>query len=278
MSLKVPKKREETTSVLNARRIKLGLTLDDMAKQINTTGQSVGNWMSGKYRPTDDMLRKLAKILRMDETELQAFYDSRKLGSRNASGKRIEHEPPKETFWRDKRKASGLNLNEITELLGTSKSVTTVGEDFTGQLIPPESECRAICTAFDVEFEFGKEQFKRAHDEWMSWHSLTAPTEETSKTAKLANDPQVLDEYPDHSLDIDKIVETMTEIETEPEPATRDIRDEICENVYSVLSYKDYCIVHDIVMSGNSNAGVLEQIYGKVDCATFNRIYDLIGE
>ena len=291
MSLKVPKKREETTSVLNARRIKLGLTLDDMAKQLNTTGQSVGNWMSGKYRPTDEMLCKLAKILKMDETELQAFYDSRKMGSRNVPGKRIEHKPPKETFWRDKRKESGLKLPEIAELIGLDRSYTTIGEYFTGQLMPSDEICRTICAAFDVDFALGKEHFERAHKEWVSWHHWAKPEEEMpaklqsltridiedddKSTGKIT---QELPEYADHSLDIIEASEEIKKSISEPEPQLRDIRDEICESVYSVLSYKDYCIVHDIVMSGNSNAGVLEQIYGKVDCNTFNRIYDLIGE
>lgn len=275
MSLKVPKKREETTSVLNARRIKLGLTLDDMAKQLNTTGQSVGNWMSGKYRPTDEMLCKLAKILKMDETELQAFYDSRKLKSTLGKNRPIRHEAPKETFWRDKRKESGLKLPEIAELVGLNKSYTTIGEYFTGQLMPSDEICRTICVAFDVDFALGKEHFERAHKEWVSWHHWAKPEDEDKSREKST---QELPEYADHSLDIIEAVEKIEENISEPEPAAQDIRDKICENVYSVLSYKDYCIVHDIVMSGNSNAGVLEQIYGKVDCATFNRVYDLIGE
>lgn len=292
MSLNVPKKREETISVLNARRIKLGLTLNEMAKKLNTTGQSVSNWMSGKYRPTDEMLCKLTKILKMDETELQAFYDSRQLKTIPGKNKPIKHEAPKETFWRDKRKESGLKLQEIAELVGLNKSYTTIGEYFTGQLMPSDEICKTICAAFDVDFALGKEHFERAHKEWVSWHHWAKPEEE-EMPAKLKpltlidiedddksteNITPELPKYADHSLDI---IETTAEVEeniSEPEPQLRDIRDEICESVYSILSYKDYCIVHDIVMSGTSNAGVLEQIYGKVDCTTFNRIYDLIGE
>ena len=267
----MPKETKQTP--LNKRRHELKLTTVEIAKKLNTTAQSVGNWMNGKYQPTDAIIEELAKILNMDVSEINTFYDNRVLSEKSETRKYHMNKNPKETFWRDIRNESGLSLQEIKELLGTDKAKTTIGEYFTGQLMPPDDICRTICDAFGVDFEIGKDRFKKAHKEWMTYHTNGSKENTESETPVEEVAENMGNSY---MATIEQEIDSFTDATIKPQNA--DIADKICESVYSKLSYKDYCVVYDIVMSGNSNAGVLEQIYGKVDCSTFNRIYDIIGE
>ena len=77
----------------------------------------------------------------------------------------------KDNFWSKQRVEKGMTIREIAELLG--KSLSQVGMYFSGQMLPCETDARALCELFDVEFNVGQLEFQHAHRAWKADHNLT---------------------------------------------------------------------------------------------------------
>jgi transcriptional regulator with XRE-family HTH domain len=71
-------------------RKKLGLTQEKFAKHVGTTKQTVGNWETGRFGISDELMSRLTAILGREATDLWPGWGSQ---SGTVGGKRDERPP-----------------------------------------------------------------------------------------------------------------------------------------------------------------------------------------
>lgn len=148
----------------------------------------------------------------------------------------------KDTFWNRVRAEKGIKIREVAELLRRSEGC--VGMYFSGQNMPDENTCRALCDLFDVEFDKGVLEFQHAHRNWKAEHN--------AKLKYRSDTPVVIPEMTTHV-------------------------EEILKTLYGVLSCEDFVAIYNYLIFGSAtNFDVEELIYGKFDYATYCKIRDIL--
>ena len=72
----------------------------------------------------------------------------------------------KDTWWNRLRVEKNIRYKDIIELYGGSVSVWA--QRFTGQTMPNYNQIKQLCELFDVDFNRGYAEFKKAHALWKS--------------------------------------------------------------------------------------------------------------
>lgn len=151
----------------------------------------------------------------------------------------------KNTFWSKKRVEYDIKLKDIAEAIGVP--ITTVGMYFTGAYMPKESIVVAICNLFDVDFETGWDEFRKAHEEYRA-------ERKRSLVAMVGRD---IENKPDVCMGVSE----GTDISGE------DKINAIKELLYGRISYSVFCELAQMRIDK-----IEETVYGKVDYATYKNI------
>lgn len=73
-----------------------------------------------------------------------------------------------DTFWNQQRVQQDLRLVDVAEYM--HKNHTTVCRWFTGCDMPTDDQIHQLCELFGIDYLQGKQEFIKAHDQWVSIH------------------------------------------------------------------------------------------------------------
>ena len=161
----------------------------------------------------------------------------------------------KDNFWNRKRVENNIRFVDLSKLYGGV--VSKWGMYFTGQVMPPVSAVSKLCEFFDVEFNFGYQQFVETHENWRAAHGQErvlitggAETRKTSVKPKTEN----------------------TSVKACP-----DVNDysDVLALVYGKLNYPEYNQFVNRLMTKKGNP--LELLYGKIDYESFQQVLIMLN-
>lgn len=73
-----------------------------------------------------------------------------------------------DTFWNRLRVERNIRYVDLLELFPRYSGFSTIGFWFAGKIMPQDKDIAVLCDFFDVDFEIGKEEFRKAHEAWVS--------------------------------------------------------------------------------------------------------------
>lgn len=161
-----------------------------------------------------------------------------------------------DNFWNRLRVERNIRYIDLHELFPSFKSHTSIGLWFSGQLMPKDEHISVLCDFFDVDFEIGKEEFRKAHENWESTHH---------QNKRITTGESESREYT-NSGDGDARMAVRYEQETD-----------IFELVYGKLPYELFRKFIDLV-AGQSKDDALRIIYSNVTYDEFRLIERVIKE
>jgi len=184
----VPVVKHSLNEYWDNKRIEAGLTLKDMANETGRSTTMMYHYLTGKYSPNEETVKKLCKLLNADYEEgkkefIKQYYQYRNIeGSEYCMRSQLERpdkyknrpKPPpgkfprtyKDTFWNRLRVSRKLTGAKMAKDLGVYASSLYLW--LNGSKMPPEKWIKAICKYFDVPLEQGRQEFKNAHSTWLS--------------------------------------------------------------------------------------------------------------
>ena len=267
--MKVYSQKHTKNTKLNELRLEKGLSVTTIAKQIGLSIGCVSYMFNHAEVPSKKNLKRLAPVFDMGYEELCDYLN-------------VDPESPAikkghyETFWNVVKEESGLTLKEIAEGIGKKNNQRLVGKYFTGELMPKDATITTICNLFDVDFEQGKEEFKKAS---LAWRSKRTERQTKAKVVKeeVATETPVVN-MPKEPIVIEKDGRTLVPTKSAPakvEPKKIDTSN-IESLIYGKIDYDEFEAIRTILRKNTAKGMPLEKIYGKVDCDTYNKVYDLI--
>lgn len=158
----------------------------------------------------------------------------------------------KSNFWNKLRVEKNFRYEDLKELFPSITNSSSIGLWFSGQTMPNDERIRTLCEFFDVPFDKGKAEFRKAHEAWISSKHKGARTVNGTGEAHIVETNGRGDAY------IGKNKET-----------------DIFAMVYGAIPYDLFRKFCDLVAENNANA--LELIYGKVTFHEFIEIQAIIG-
>ena len=165
-----------------------------------------------------------------------------------------------DNFWNRLRVERNIRYIDLLELFPSFKTHTSIGFWFSGQTMPKDEHISVLCDFFDVDFAKGKEEFRKAHENWESTHHQNKRvTTGKGETRDIAN-----------SGDGDARMAVRYEQEHEQEA-------DIFELVYGKLPYDLFRKFIDLV-AGQSKDDALRIIYSNVTYDEFRLIERVIKE
>jgi transcriptional regulator with XRE-family HTH domain len=72
-------------------------------------------------------------------------------------------------FWNSVLSDNNCTQLQVADLLGTKKSTTSAY--FSGFIMPKDDVIRTLCDYFNVDFDTGRSEFRKAYDAWGVSHS-----------------------------------------------------------------------------------------------------------
>ena len=163
----------------NNERMKRNWSLDYIATQINVPKGTLGNWFAGISAPRDDSrIQALCNLFGIDfDTGYNAFYHAER-NWRSSRNRFLTY--GEENFWQQKGAESHKSLTQLAKDIGIS--VQTLSNAFRGKCMPTDANISTICKAFDVDFNVGKEEFKKNHEAYMERESIPVEVAEPATT------------------------------------------------------------------------------------------------
>jgi len=272
------KQKHTKDTPLNDLRIEKNLTVSEIAKRMGLSVGTISILFNHTKTPTKDTLMKLAEVFDMEYAALckRIGVDTESLQTKRMA---------KNTFWNRIRTEAGLTINEVAEGIGKQGKRVMIGKYFTGEAMPSDDTIRAICNLFDIDFTKGKEEFINAHIVWLPRNGkpdVAAKKNVRAKVTKTSTATRKLAETAFDNLETIPLNGRLMTKKDEVTPAPETVKDttfnteDIERRVYGNVSYDEFNFVRDNIRNAKSGDSVLETIYGKVDCATYNTVYDLI--
>ena len=261
------KQKKSKDTPLNALRLERNLSITEIAKRLGKSIGTISILFNHTQVPQETTLRKLAEIFNMSYVDLCKTLG---VDPENPYNDDFKGSHRKHTFWNKVKEESGLSLAEVAEGIGMKGKYRMVGKYFTGELMPNDAKITAICNLFDVDFAQGKTEFKKASDTYKAKKKGTSTTKPATEVKgiepKIANKPEP------------KVVPETTPIEVvKPEPAKKVDTPDIGRLLYKQVTYDEFEAIMSQVRHQTLNVSVLETIYGKVDCDTYNKVYAIIN-
>lgn len=147
----------------NKERIKRNWSIEYVAKEIGVPRGTIGNWFSGYHAPRDDsQIQALCNLFGIDfDTGYNAFYRSERTWK--SSGCSYYGDS---NFWSDLRLKNKKSITELSKETGIHKS--TLSFAFSGKHMPHDDIIKSVCSIFGVDFNKGKEEFRKAHEAYVA--------------------------------------------------------------------------------------------------------------
>lgn len=161
----------------NSERIKRNWSLKYIAKKTGIPQSTLSAWFSGIKAPRNNHhIEQLCSLFNIpfDKGYNEFYQEERKWDS----SKKTQHFY--NTYWNDLREKNNLSLGEISEMTGISK--VTISSNFSGRYIPNRSSIEKYCKLFEIPFEEGKAEFKKAHAQFLAIQNRESTTSEPMET------------------------------------------------------------------------------------------------
>lgn len=160
------------------------------------------------------------------------------------------------TFWNTLRVERNIRYCDIAELFGGG--VSTYGAYFSGQLMPKDDIITKLCDLFDVDFDKGKEEFRKAHADWVS-------TKHSGRRELTTGKKDVV-------LRASAEMPARVTVGQSDSPSKSDI----FSLIYGKIPYDRFSEFCDMVASKNGDP--LKLVYGAVSYEDYNEIARILGE
>jgi len=148
----------------NKERLKRGWSIDYVAKKLGVPKGTIGNWFSGTHAPRDDNeIQAICNLFGIDfDTGYNAFYRAERTwkSSRNCCYYGDSN------FWADLRLKNKKSFTELSKETGIHKA--TLSFAFSGKHMPHDEIIKSVCHIFGVDFNEGKEEFRKAHEAYVA--------------------------------------------------------------------------------------------------------------
>lgn len=147
----------------NNERVKRGWSFKYIAKKTGIPQTTLGYWFSGAKSPRNERhIQQLCELFDIPfDTGYNAFYHAERTWD---SDRKTQH--VYKTFWNELREKNNLSLEDISEITGIK--VAGVSSNFSGRNIPRGPALEKYCKLFDISIEQGKEEFQKAHEQYIA--------------------------------------------------------------------------------------------------------------
>ena len=250
---------KSTEKKLNNLRVDNHLTIRAVAQALGVSEGTAGCWFSNIYPVAEQHVEGLATLLGVDaqtirECSMEKPKKSSKLKNRPGALSKTD------TFWAKKRLEAELSIEDVAEAVGAKRS--TIGNSFLGVFVPSDELIRKLCDLFDVDFEEGKAEFIKAHNE---------------KHSKKLQKPLVdITEVPTVT-ESEKQAEASVNVEPEDTPSVSPVNlgSDLLQLIYGKLPYAEFMEIV-VITKGGYAKDPLQTLYGRVDFDTFNKIAEVL--
>jgi len=147
----------------NSERIKRNWSLKYVAKKTGIPQSTLSAWFSGIKAPRNNHhIEQLCNLFNIPfDKGYNEFYQEERKWDSSKKTQHFYH-----TYWNNLREENNLSLGEISEMTGISK--VTISSNFSGRYIPNKSSIEKYCKLFEIPFEKGKAEFKKAHEQFIA--------------------------------------------------------------------------------------------------------------
>jgi len=173
----------------NNERVKRGWSFKYIARKTGIPQTTLGYWFSGAKSPRNARhIQQLCELFDIpyDKGYNEFYHEERKWDST----RKTQH--VYKTFWNELREKNNLSLEDISEMTGIR--VAVISTNFSGRNIPRRPALEKYCKLFDISLEQGKEEFQKAHEQYLALTSdsyeIKIPEEAETKEVKSGNTNQ----------------------------------------------------------------------------------------
>lgn len=174
----------------NNEREKRGWSFKYIAKKTGIPQSTLGAWFAGIKAPRNEHhVEQLCKLFEIPyDKGYNAFYNAEKTWD---SDRKTQHYY--DTYWNKLREENNLSLDDISQMTGIAPAV--VSTNFSGRNMPRRSAIEKYCKLFDVPLDEGKEEFKKAHEQYLAIKEgrpiEPAPVVEATVDAEVSSEEDV---------------------------------------------------------------------------------------